>query len=100
STRELKAPLRRTIRKYHRLPGIHSSLMCERTQRPGSGCTSTGAIALQKPIGLIHSTRIFPDGLKVCCSTNPLGALQKATQKTKVEFGYIKDSFFSLVHFC
>jgi hypothetical protein len=70
------------------------SLTYERMQRPGSGCTSTGATCLQSRTGLIRSMQIFTDRSKSCSSAIGLGVSQKVTKRTEPEFGVNADTSF------
>ena len=55
------------INKSRRHVGILLNLTCERTQRPGSGCTNIGATFLQALIDHTRSTQIFTGRSKTCC---------------------------------
>src|SRR6266567_3313539 len=63
-------------------------------QRPGSGCTSTGATCLQSRTALIRFTQTFTDPSKTCSNAIGLGVSQKVTKRTKPEFGVNADSWF------
>jgi hypothetical protein len=55
------------------LVDLRLSLTYARIRRPGSGCTSTGAIFPKNPIDLIHFTQISIGRLKTCFhATTPM----------------------------
>src|SRR5213592_3894000 len=74
------------------------SLMYERMQRPGSGCTSTGVICRQNRTGLIRSMQTFTDPSKTCSNAIRLGVSQKVTKRAKAEFGVNADTSFPSVN--
>jgi hypothetical protein len=74
------------INKSRRHVGIRLNRMCERTQRPGSGCTNIGATFPNTPTDVIRFMQIFIVRSKRCCKTRASRPLQKATKKRKVDW--------------
>src|SRR5207247_8683708 len=63
-------------------------------QRPGSGCTSTGATCRQTPIALIRSMQISYRPFEVCSNVIGLGVSQNVMKRTEPEFGVNADTSF------
>src|SRR5947207_5648870 len=63
-------------------------------QRPGSGCTSTGATCRQSRTGLIRFTQTFTDPSKTCSNAIGLGVSQNVMKRTEPEFGVNADTSF------